>query len=60
MVSLKKGFKNNIKNGLRNILKRNYKCVLIMNTFIKLNRSFDKIILIINGLLILKIEYSKY
>jgi hypothetical protein len=42
MTFLKKNFRNGIGNGLRNILKYNYKYVLIANTFINSNRSLDK------------------
>jgi hypothetical protein len=60
MISLRKDFKNDIKNRLKSILKYNYRCVLIANTFINLNRSFGENYLTVNKLLILKIERSKY
>jgi hypothetical protein len=37
----KKDFKDDIKSGLGNILKRNYKYILITNTFTGSNRSLD-------------------
>jgi hypothetical protein len=42
MTFLKKNFRNNIKSELGNILKCDYKCILITNTFINLNRSLDE------------------
>jgi hypothetical protein len=37
---LRKDFRNDIGNELKNILKYNYRYVLIANTFTNLNRSF--------------------
>jgi hypothetical protein len=42
MTFLRKDFRNDIGNGLENILKYDYKCVLIANTFTDLNRSLDE------------------
>jgi hypothetical protein len=42
MAFLKKDFRNDIGNELENILKRNYRCVLIASIFIDSNRSFDR------------------
>jgi hypothetical protein len=42
MAFLRKYFRNNIGSELENILKCNYKCVLIANTFTNSNRSLDK------------------
>jgi hypothetical protein len=39
---LGKDFRNDIGNRLRNILKYNYKCVLITNTFTNSNWSLDE------------------
>jgi hypothetical protein len=42
MAFLRKDFRNGIENGLGNILKYNYKCILIANTLINSNRSFNE------------------
>jgi hypothetical protein len=42
IIFLKKNFRNDSGNGLKNILKRGYKFVLITNIFIDSNRSFDR------------------
>jgi hypothetical protein len=42
ITSLRKNFRNDIKSELKSILKYDYKCVLIANTFTNSNRSLDE------------------